>query len=416
MVANVLIQSVWFGISSIVAVLARKRFNAGDWQTLMITAAPPTLLTLSIFWNALFHRVSIRRYLVINWACTMLPLAAAVFAQSFWHLLVCFVCAAIGAAGWSPVAGDLLKRFYGDRVRGRAFALVNSAMYIGMMLASYTFGHVLDRNENAFRWYFPIATGAYAVGVIILQRLLRATGAEEERSSSIAAGPLSLRRAVQPLIRLREILRSDRTFYRYEAAFMTYGVGWMICNALLPVLATDRLRLSYTAFAGATQVIYPLCMLVMTYPMGWVMDRIGPACLSGLSFAWLSLYPLGLMFSHDVTTVGVATAFYGTAMAGVHIGWMLGPVTLAPSPDRVAQYVAIHTSLVGLRGILAQGVGMLIYRMTDSFTWPFAVAMLAFLWASLQMWRLRAAIPFASQLHKVVRPPTDSIPDVPASP
>lgn len=109
MLANVLIQSGWFGISSIIAVLARKRFGADDWQTLMITAAPPTLLTLSIFWNALLRRTSIRRYLVINWACTMLPLAAAAFAQGFWHLLACFVCAAIGAAGWPPVAGDLGK-------------------------------------------------------------------------------------------------------------------------------------------------------------------------------------------------------------------------------------------------------------------------------------------------------------------
>lgn len=416
MLANVLIQSVWFGISSIVAVLARKRFNADDWQTLMITAAPPTLLTLSIFWNALLHRTSIRRYLVINWACTMLPLTAAVFAQHFWHLLVCFVCAAIGAAGWSPVAGDLLKRFYGDRVRGRAFAIVNSAMYIGMMLASYTFGHSLDINEDAFRWYFPIATAVYALGVILLQRLLRTTGADDNRSKTIAPGPLNIRRAVQPLIRLREILRSDRTFYRYEAAFMTYGVGWMICNALLPVLATDRLKLSYTAFAGATQVIYPLCMLLMTYPMGWVMDRVGPVRMSGLSFAWLSLYPLGLMFSHDVTAVGVATVFYGTAMAGVHIGWMLGPVTLAPSPDRVAQYVAIHASLVGLRGIVAQGLGMLIYRMTGSFAWPFAIAAFAFLWASWQMWRLRGAIPLASHSARTLQPMTDSVAEAAANP
>ncbi len=416
MVANVLIQSVWFGISSIMAILARKRFNANDWQTLMITAAPPTLLTVSIFWNALLHRTSIGHYLVINWACTMLPLTAAAFAQSFWHLLACFICAAIGAAGWSPVAGDLLGRFYGDHLRGRAYASINSAMFVGMMVASYAFGRALDVNEDAFRWYFPIATVASGLGVIILQRLDHITGAQKGRSRVVVVDRIALRHLFRPLLQLREILRTDRIFYRYEAAFMTYGVGWMICNALLPILATDRLKLSYTAFAGATQVIYPLCMLVMTYPMGWVMDRIGAARTSGLSFAWLSLYPLLLMLTHNVTTVGVATVFYGTAMAGVHLGWMLGPVTLAPSPDRVAQYVAIHTSLVGLRGILAQGIGMLIYRMTDSFTWPFAVAIVAFLWASLQMWRLRGAIPFASELHKAARPPAASISDVLASP
>ncbi len=415
MLANVLIQSVWFGISSIMAVLARKRFGADDWQTLMITAAPPTLLTVSIFWNALLRRTSIGRYLVINWACTMLPLAAAAFAQSFWHLLACFVCAAIGAAGWPPVAGDLLKRFYGDHLRGRAYASINSAMFVGMMIASYIFGHALDVNEDAFRWYLPTASGAFGLGVVMLQRLVHITGARDRFPGSLASEPLRLGDVFRPLVHLREILRSDRTFYRYEAAFMTYGVGWMICNALLPVLATDRLKLSYTAFAGATQVIYPLCMLVMTYPMGWVMDRVGAARTSGLSFAWLALYPLGLMLSNDVTMVGVATVIYGTAMAGVHIGWMLGPVTLAPSPDRVAQYVAIHTSLVGLRGILAQGLGMLIYRMTDSFIWPFAIAGVAFLWASWQMWRLRSATQFAAQPH-AIRPAADSAPEVAAIP
>ena len=191
---------------------------------------------------------------------------------------------------------------------------------------------------------------------------------------------------------MRQVLRADRTFYRYETAFMTYGVGWMICNALLPVLATDRLKMSYTQFVGSTQVVYPLCMLAMMYPMGWVMDRIGPTRTSGLAFAWLTLYPLGLWFAPTVTWVGVTTMFYGMAMAGVQLGWMLGPVSLAPSRDKVSQYVAIHATLVGLRGIVAQGVGMLLYRITGSFAWPFAIAAIAFAWGSWQMWRLHGAV------------------------
>jgi MFS family permease len=160
----------------------------------------------------------------------------------------------------------------------------------------------------------------------------------------------------------------------------------MICNALLPVLATDRLHMSYTAFAASTQVIYPLSLLIMIYPMGRLMDRIGPT--PSLSFAVLTLYPLGLAAAGSVSAVGVATAVYGVAMAGVHVAWMLGPVSLAPSPDKVAHYVAIHATLVGLRGIVAQGLGMFIYRLTGSFTWPMAVAAVSFAWAAWQMWRL----------------------------
>ena len=188
---------------------------------------------------------------------------------------------------------------------------------------------------------------------------------------------------------MRSVLREDRTFFRYEAAFMTYGLGWMICYALLPVLATDRLNMDYTEFAGSTQVICSLFMLLTVYPMGWLMDRIGPARMSAYAFAWLTLYPIGLALSQSVTDVGIATAIYGSGMAGVHIGWMLGPVTLAPTRDHVGQYVAIHTTLVGIRGIVAQGLGMLIYRLTGSFTWAFVVAAICFAWAAIQMRQLR---------------------------
>jgi MFS family permease len=401
----VLIQSVWFGISQIMAVLARKRFGAGDWQTLAITAAGPTLMVFSIFWNDLLRRISLRRYLVIHWACTMVPLACAAFAQNFWFLLGCHLLASSGAAGWSPIAGDLLKRFYDDRVRGRAFALVNGAMFLGMTLASYAVGKALDVHQDVFRIYLPAAAASYAAGVLILRRLLAATGADDERALSGGTARLStLRSLLAPVVHMNDVLRGDRVFARYEAAFMTYGMGWMICNALLPILATDRLKMSYTEFAGSTQMVYPLCLLAMIYPMGWLVDRIGPTRTSVASFAWLALYPLGLLLAHSVPAVAVATIVYGTAMAGVHIAWMLGPVSLAPSPDKVAQYVAIHATLVGIRGIVAQGLGMLIYRLTGSFTWPLATAAIGFAWASWQMWRLQALMSNAA-------PPANLVPE-----
>lgn len=373
------------------AVLARKRFGAGDWQTLMITASVPTLLILSIFWNGLLQRVSLRRYLLIQWACNMVPLALAAFAQSFWFLLVCHLLAAAGAAGWSPVSGDLLRRFYPDRVRGRAFAAINTAIFGGMTVASLTVGSALDWDENVFRMYFPIAAAAYLAGVLILRYLIRQSARPLLPTANDARLPLSLRSLLGPVLNLRQVLAADRTFYRYEAAFMTYGAGWMICNALLPVLATDRLKMSYTAFAGSTQGLYAASLLVMIYPMGWILDRVGAARTSVWSFALLAFYPLGLMLAPTVSAVAAITVLYGVAMAGVQMTWMLGPVSLAPAPDKVAQYVAIHTTLVGLRGIIAQGMGMLLYRLTGSFTGPFLVAAAAFAWASWQMRRLDEA-------------------------
>jgi MFS family permease len=387
MLAAALTQAVYFGIAGMMPLLARKRFEADDWQTVLVTAIMPTLMVLSVFWGDFLRRVRLRRYLSVHWAIAALPLAAAGFAESFWTLLFWYGIACVGSAGWSPVAGELLKGFYGDAKRGRAFALVNTAMLLSWTCITLGIGYALDVNENAYRIYLPLAAGLYGLGILLLRSLVLTTNLQAKRNLELKES-FQLRRFIEPVLHMNEILRTDRLFASYEMAFMTYGIGFMICSALLPVMATDKFDMNYTDFAQSTQAISPLCMLLMTYPMGRVMDRLGPAKTSCLSFAWLAAYPVALLIATTVFGVGVATAIYGAAMAGVHIGWMLGPVTFARTPERVGQYVAIHTTLVGLRGVFAQGLGMLIYVLTGHFGWPFGLASLAFAFASWQMWRL----------------------------
>ncbi len=387
MLAAGLTQAVYFGIAMMMPLLARKRFHADNWQTVMVTATMPTLMILSIFWGDYLRRVRLRRYLSVHWAIVAIPLIAASFAQSFWTLLICYAVACVGSSGSSPVAGELLKGFYSDAKRGRAFALVNTAMFISWTAITLGIGYALDANEDAYRVYLPLAAVLYGLGILLLRSLVLTSNLQARRSLEITES-FHMRRFIEPILHMKQILKTDRLFASYETAFMTYGVGWMICNALLPVLATDKFNMDYTDFAQSTQAIYPLCMLLMTYPMGRVMDRLGPAKTSCLSFAWLAFYPVALLIATTVFGVGVATAIYGTAMAGVHIGWMLGPVAFAKTPERVGQYVAIHTTLVGLRGVLAQGLGMLIYEISGHFGWPFGLASVSFAFASWQMWRL----------------------------
>ena len=113
---------------------------------------------------------------------------------------------------------------------------------------------------------------------------------------------------------------------------------------------------------------------------------------SAIAFGILALYPVLLGAATTVAGVALANVVFGFGLAGVFMGWMLGPVALAGSAARVPQYVAIHATLVGVRGIVFQGMAMACYKLTGSFTVPFAAAALAFLWAAVQMWRLHGAI------------------------
>lgn len=375
-------------VIAMLPVLARRHFAAGDWQTVLITGAGPTLLTAAIFWHEVLQRMSLVRYFICYWLVGVFPLGLATWVNDFWTLWTLQVIAAIGAAAWSPLSGTLLKRFYADHVRGRVFSILSIVTLSSTMLTAAGIGAWLEHDPQAFRIYMPLACVAHLLGIVALIVVARLHHAVPVARTT---APLATA-VIAPLRGMGAILRADSRFRRYEQAFMTYGMGWMICNALVPVLATEKLRLSYQEYANATQVAQNFGMIAMAIPMGWLMDRVGAARTSALAFLGLTIYPIALMLAANVTHLAVGTVAFGMAMAGVQVGWLLGPVSLAPRSDLVPQYVAIHATLVGVRGVIAQGLGMLVYVHTGSFIWPMLVAALAFLWSSQQMWTLRSAI------------------------
>lgn len=382
----VLIQSTQNAVFFILAVLARKRFGAGDWQTVFVTAAPTVLFVTGIFWNDVFRRVRLGRYLWIFWLVTCAPLCLAPFIQNYWHMLAIHLVVCIGIAGYHPAAGELLKHLYPDVSRGRIFSLLSGSNMLFNAAGGYAIGVFLDKSPDAFRWYMPLAAILQGVGILIFWLLAHRSGLVRDRVLAIrdaSAGWIAS--AIAPIGHMRQVLREDRVFYRYEAAYMTYGVGWMICFALLPLILTNKLHLDYEAVARSTHVAYLLALVAALFPCGLMMDRLGAARTSGISFIALMFYPIGLMLARDATEMAIVSAIYGLAHSGTHLGWTLGPVSLAPTPAKVPQYVAIHATLVGLRGAVFQGVGVALYTMTKSFIWPLVFAAIAFAWAAWQM-------------------------------
>jgi MFS family permease len=394
--AVTLIQSTWMAVTFITPILAKKRFAAGYWEELAITATPTIFFSLSIFWNDLFRRRSLGPYLRWYWVWAGLPLAFVAFAQNYWMLLVPHLISCIGGAGYHPAAGELLRSLYPEKVRGRIFSLIwGVSMFVGAG-AGYAVGKSMALNDNAFRVAFPCAAALQLVGVLIFLRLAHATGHAGRREVDTSEDLRSRwRRIVEPIGHMKEVLASDPVFARYEAGYMTYGVGWMICYALLPHLVTDHLNLDYDKIAESTHVAYWLALTAMVVPAGLLMDRIGAIRCTGLSFLLLTIYPVGLIMTdltRDSQILLFASIAYGIAHSGAQVGWTLGPVSLAPSPSKVGQYVAIHSTLVGIRGKVFQFLGVGLYVLTHSFTVPFIIAGAAFLWSSIQMWQLHRRV------------------------
>ncbi len=350
---------------------------------LIVTMAPLVLASLSIFWGALLARLSISRYALVYWAVSMLPIMAMHWMTSITQLVVLLVIASIGVGGWSAMNGELLKRLYPDTRRGLAFGLVTAGSVAGGALLSYLFGKVLALDSQAYTWFLPGLGLVHLAGVLVVGWLARVTGAE--RPGNAPLGDWSPIRMIEPVLHMNRVLKQDRVFFRYEAAFMTYGVGWMICWALVPLMITDKLKLTYDQASNSTAVPYQLAVLLMTLPAGLLSDRIGPVRTSAAAFALFTFYPALLIFTDTPITLATASVIHGVAAAAVNMGWLLGPVKLAPTPEKAPQYVAIHATLVGVRGAIFQALGVVLYAITGSFTVPLICAGLGFAWASWQM-------------------------------
>lgn len=383
----VLTQATAMAVQSLLAVLVRKHFGANNWQTLVITAAPTVLFTLSVFWNHLFNHMSFRRYVMVYWCVAFLPMVFMAWAPNVWVVMLLHVLASAGGAGYYPAASEVLKHIYPAPSRGRMYSIVWAGSLVANALISYGLGSWLEVSEEAFRLFLPAASGLQLIGVLTLIWLHSATGGDAGRAIQ-NDGLFRLKHIVEPVTHMTEVMKTDRNFALYEAAYMTYGVGWMIGYALLPAFVTDKLKLGYEEIATSTSVAYLAGMVLLVFPAGWLMDRIGAARTTGLSFFFLALYPAALIFATNTHDLRIISFYYGLVHTGASVGWMLGPVSFAPTPDKVPQYVAIHATFVGIRGKLFQVLGVLLYDLTHSFTLPFTIAALAYVWSSWQMFSL----------------------------
>lgn len=395
----VLMQGAFGAVQFILPIIARREFEASTWDTTAVTAAPSVLAVVSIFWGALLPRLGVGRYLLVVWGLSALALAAGTLIGSITHLAAVAVLFAIAFAGWWPLSGHLLGLLYPQAVRGRAFAWITVAATLFGAGASWLVGESMARDDQAFRVFMPAAAllqlGAIAIVALACRRANALARAPRQDT------PTSLRSLLQPVAHMGSVLAQDKVFARYEGAFMTYGVGWMITFALLPLLATDRLNLPYDAYSTSWYVVSQLVVVLITPFAGLLMDRWGAVRVCTVAFGCYALWPILLEFAGDAVGLAASSVVFGLCAGAVNMGWMLGPVALAPSPDKASQYVAIHATLVGFRGIVFQFAGVALYNATGSFTAPLVIAAAGFLWAAWQMRRLHRLM--KAQDHPMTR-------------
>jgi MFS family permease len=137
--------------------------------------------------------------------------------------------------------------------------------------------------------------------------------------------------------------------------------------AMLPMrveyLGNPKYGLAKTAaqIAWLTLVIPNTARLIMSPIWGWLFDRMNFFALRvalnlgfalGIAAFFTSDSPAGLL---------IGAIIYGISNAGGDVAWGLWVTKFAP-PDRVADYMSIHTFFTGCRGVAAPAIAFQVVQ------------------------------------------------------
>ncbi len=271
-------------------------------------------------------------------------LGMAALAQSAWSYVVW--CAMGGGALTCsiPLMTQVYQNNYPEALRGKLFS---DALFLRILMATGV--------SQFLGWWMSRFSGEFRV--VVLAFSLAAAGAagcwwgvpsEKLEPNPAGGGPL----------RGLRFLREDAVFRRTLLAWMLMGVGNLV---MLPLRIEQLARpvggvvRSAAQIAFLTAVVPNLARLVATPLWGRAFDRLDFFKLRAGLNCGFALAVLSFFVGESFGWMRLGAVLYGVSQAGGDVAWSLWVTKMAP-PQRVADYMSVHTLLTGVRGVVAPAV------------------------------------------------------------
>ena len=326
--------------------IAVRWFEAGATAKALVAAGGSFGLLLS---PVIVSRVEAGGWPVSKAASFLSALGAASFlVVAAWPVVPVFVAGSMLAMACSAAAIPLLTQMYQEnypeKERGRLFSKALMIRIAMAALFSELAGRALTAQLEWYRWLLLVVAGAFAFGSYCLwccpTRALTASGGSH------------------PFAALR-FAKTDRLFRLTLLAWMFMGLGNLMMYPLrVEYLANPRygMELKVSVIALLVGVIPNLARLVMSPIWGWLFDHMNFFALRVVLNLGFAVGILSFFTSHSLAGLAAGAVIFGVANAGGDVAWSLWVTKFAP-PERVADYMSVHTFFTGVRGVLAPALG-----------------------------------------------------------
>jgi hypothetical protein len=244
------------------------------------------------------------------------------------------------AASAIPLFTHIYQENYPETQRGRLFSRTVMIRIATAAAFSEAAGWALSREFK----YFPALLLSFAAALGFASFCL----------SRIPSFEIHDEGGAHPFRAMR-FVRDDSIFRRTLICWMLMGfANLMMIPLRVEYLANPKYNLHLTIgmIAFLTGVVPNLARLVLSPVWGHLFDRMNFFALRVTLNCGFAIGILTFFLSDSFAGMVVGAVVFGISNAGGDVAWSLWVTKFAP-PQRVADYMSVHTFFTGVRGVLA---------------------------------------------------------------
>lgn len=257
-----------------------------------------------------------------------------------------------------PFQAVMYESIYNRSIRGKIVALVKQWQLSIMMTIAWLLGAWLELDPYGYQYFLPFTA---LLGCFIAKNTEK-IDLFTERVSQTKQG-FSFKRAVS-------ILRFDKNFFFFMLFQSILGIANISGVAVLQVYVNSENFLSASPGEAAllTGVIPSAAMFISIRFWGSIFDRINIVYYRAISSIVMGLGFIVYTLSNSIFFAIIGATIWGLGRGGGQLVWTIGVLAFAKSKDS-ATYMGIHTSLTGVRGVIAPFIGVAAIQSSVSPIW-----------------------------------------------
>lgn len=356
-----------------------KSLLASNYQISFLFQFGVVILLLSVVFNELIKRAKRKKRLLI-WVAilTRLPLLGLAFFPSNPDQIMAnpiypavflsvFLIYYLYKPAILPTINLFLRNSYTSSNFGKLYSYSTGVKKIVVLFVTFGFGLLLDFDNYAFTYIYPILAIIGIVSVYLLTLI-----DYKPPQTIVISEPLwnSIKKVYR---KMGDILIRNKPYRDFEMGFMFYGFAWMATAAVITIFLDKALHLNYFSISFYKNSYNLIAIILLPY-FGKLIGKIDPRKYGILTFVSMLLHLLFLAlttyFPYYVDAFGIrfylmlviSFIFYGIFTASMALLWGIGSSYFCKDED-AGDYQSVHLSLVGSRGLFAPLVGIYFFEL-----------------------------------------------------